>query len=204
MSHINAIESLCNNKDDDPLGLSRMIKIHHDFPRSNVCYYDISPIFLDPYTIDNIMNYWDAQLGTYNMSLSNISRSKQGRHPIVVVGLEARGFVIGGCLASKFSLPFVPLRKGEKLPGECSSIFYDKEYGTDMWEIQKDAIPTNESVILCDDLLATGGSAEAAVKLVKSVGGNVSFLLCIIEIKKFEARNILESMGIKCISAIRL
>lgn len=190
---------------NDPLGLSSKIKRYNDFPHPTLCYYDISPVFIDSSAIDSIMKYWNTQLENQNVILSSISsNTKQSKHPVIVVGLEARGFVLGGYFASKFSLPFVPLRKGGRLPGECLSIFYDKEYGTDMWEIQKDAMPPNQIVILCDDLLATGGSAEAAVKLVRSVGGNASCLLCVIELERLNARAMLEEMGIKCISAIRL
>jgi len=90
----------------------------------------------------------------------------------VVVGLDARGFLIGPIIALRLGAAFVPIRKKGKLPGETLTAIYEKEYGTDSFDIQSGAIKEGDNVIIIDDLIATGGSAKAAGELVKASGGN--------------------------------
>jgi len=90
-----------------------------------------------------------------------------------VVGLDARGFLLGPIIALRLGASFVPVRKKGKLPGECTSADYEKEYGKDSFEMQCGAIPSGGSVVVIDDLIATGGSAKAAGELVRKQGGNV-------------------------------
>ncbi|KAJ3047999.1 adenine phosphoribosyltransferase [Rhizophlyctis rosea] len=89
----------------------------------------------------------------------------------VVVGLDARGFLLGPWIANRLGAAFVPVRKAGKLPGETTRVAYEKEYGTDYFEMQKDAIKPGQNAIVLDDLIATGGSAKAAGELIKSHGG---------------------------------
>ncbi|UYV78722.1 hypothetical protein LAZ67_16002545 [Cordylochernes scorpioides] len=111
----------------------------------------------------------------------------------VIVGLEARGFLIGPILALRKSIAFVPLRKKGKLPGECISQKYGLEYGSDSIEIQKGSIKQNHNVVIVDDLLATGGTMEAAIKLVQALGGNVTRCLVVIELEDLRGREKLNS-----------
>jgi adenine phosphoribosyltransferase len=92
----------------------------------------------------------------------------------LVVGIEARGFIFAPALAYRLNAGFVPVRKPKKLPGKTASITYDLEYGTDQLDIHADAIKPGQSVLVCDDLLATGGTAAAAVKLIRQLGGEVA------------------------------
>jgi len=92
----------------------------------------------------------------------------------LVVGIEARGFIFAPALAYRLNAGFVPVRKPKKLPGKTSSVTYSLEYGTDQLEIHADAIKPGQSVLICDDLLATGGTAAAAVKLIEQLGGKVA------------------------------
>ncbi|RUS70596.1 hypothetical protein EGW08_021642 [Elysia chlorotica] len=100
-----------------------------------------------------------------------------------VVGLEARGFLFGTILAQKLQVPFVPIRKKGKLPGEIVSQTYELEYGTDCFEIQKGSIAKGQKVLIIDDLLATGGTMKAACQLVTKVEADVVLCLCIIELQ---------------------
>ena len=100
----------------------------------------------------------------------------------VFVGIESRGFIIATALALHYKKPFIMIRKAGKLPGPTLKISYDIEYGSDTMEIEKDAIMQDQRVIICDDLLATGGTAAAAASLVKQSGGKVAALAFVIEI----------------------
>lgn len=107
----------------------------------------------------------------------------------VVVGLDARGFLFCFLIASELSIGCVPVRKRGKLPGECTQVEYILEYGTDVFEMQKDAIKEGQKVLIIDDLLATGGSLKAACDLVKKFGGIVEACIVIIELTPLNGRS---------------
>jgi len=112
----------------------------------------------------------------------------------VIVGLDARGFLLGPILALRLGAAFVPVRKQGKLPGEClSSASYEKEYGTDSFEMQADAIQPGQNVVIVDDLIATGGSAKAAGELVAKQGGKTLEYLFVIEIAFLKAASKLDA-----------
>lgn len=111
----------------------------------------------------------------------------------VVVGLEARGFLFGFQIAADLGLPFVPIRKKGKLPGELYSQEYALEYGTDQFEIQKNAIKPGQKVLIVDDLLATGGTMEAACLLIAKCGAEVSDCLAVIELVQLNGRDKLKA-----------
>lgn len=117
-----------------------------------------------------------------------------------VAGIEARGFILGGAIAHQLGLGFVPVRKKGKLPGETIDQEYALEYGTDKVEIHVDAIKEGDRVLLVDDLIATGGTAEAAIKLFARAGGNVTAASFVIELPELGGRQILEAYDIEVLS----
>ncbi len=112
-----------------------------------------------------------------------------------MVGLEARGFILGGAIAHQLSVGFVPVRKKGKLPGAVISEEYTLEYGEAVVEVHDDAIQPGEKVLLVDDLLATGGTAEAGLKLIERLGGEVIGCAFIIDLPDLGGRKKLEAMG---------
>lgn len=112
-----------------------------------------------------------------------------------VVGLEARGFIIGGALAHQLSIGFVPIRKKGKLPGATISEEYTLEYGAATMEIHDDAIKPGEKVLVVDDLLATGGTAEAGIKLLERLGADIVGISVIVDLPELGGRRKLEDLG---------
>ena len=109
----------------------------------------------------------------------------------MIVGIEARGFIVGSALATKQGIGFVPIRKKGKLPGETNQMSYELEYGTDSLEIQKDSLTKDSRVLIVDDLLATGGTSKAACELVDMSGGLVVGLLFVVELLSLNGRKML-------------
>ena len=118
----------------------------------------------------------------------------------VVAGIEARGFILGGAVAHQLSVGFVPVRKKGKLPHETFSQEYQLEYGTDEVEMHQDAVRRGEPVLLVDDLIATGGTAEAAVKLIRQAGGEVAGCSFIIDLPDIGGRKKVEALGVKVLA----
>jgi adenine phosphoribosyltransferase len=114
----------------------------------------------------------------------------------VVVGIESRGFIFGAPIADVLNCSFVPVRKSGKLPWKTKSVSYELEYGTDTLEIHEDAITVGQNVLIVDDLLATGGTAEATCKLVKETGGKIIGLTVLIELKFLKAREKLNQYNV--------
>ena len=113
-----------------------------------------------------------------------------------VAGIEARGFILGGAIAHQLSVGFVAIRKKGKLPWKTISIEYDLEYGTDEVEMHRDSIGSSDSVLLVDDLIATGGTACAAIELIRETGASIVGATFVIDLEDLEGRNKLEGMGI--------
>ena len=113
-----------------------------------------------------------------------------------VAGIEARGFILGGAVAHQLSSGFVPIRKKGKLPHKAVSIAYSLEYGLDEMEMHEDAVKPGERVILIDDLIATGGTAEAAVKLLKSIGAEVVAACFVIDLPDLGGRKRIEALNV--------
>ncbi len=114
-----------------------------------------------------------------------------------IVGIEARGFIVGAALAYKLGVGFIPLRKAGKLPSDTIGHDYILEYGTDRVEIHADAIVKNESILLVDDLIATGGTAEAAATLIKKLEGNVLECAFVIDLSDLGGMKRLQQLGLK-------
>lgn len=108
--------------------------------------------------------------------------------PDVIVGLDARGFLFGFTLAAELGLPFVPIRKKGKLPGKCQSYEYTLEYGSDVLEIQENSIAAGQNVMIVDDLLATGGTLNAACELIRKMRANVLEIVVLMELKPLNGR----------------
>ncbi|GBD86375.1 adenine phosphoribosyltransferase [bacterium BMS3Abin03] len=148
--------------------LKKYIRSIKDFPIKGIMFRDITTLLKEPAaigkTLDELLSFCDG-----------IKIDK-------VVGIESRGFIFGGMLAQKLKVGFIPARKPGKLPAETASQIYQLEYGEDKIEIHKDAISKGDKVLLHDDLLATGGTAEAAAKLIEKLGGEVVLISFIIEL----------------------
>ncbi|KAH7368539.1 adenine phosphoribosyltransferase [Plectosphaerella cucumerina] len=149
-----------------------------DFPQKGIDFVDIMPLFLDPTVHETLLGALDLQIREGFADLS----------PDIIVGLDARGFLFGPGLALRRNLGFAPVRKKGKLPGPCVTASYEKEYGTDFFQMQEDAIKPGQKVLIVDDIIATGGSAKAAADLVKQLGGDIIGYLFILEIPGLNGR----------------
>ena len=145
-----------------------------DFPKKGIQFLDITTGIKDAETLQQMVDF-----------LYDIYKDKKIDY---VAGIESRGFIFGMPLAYKLNAGFVPIRKPNKLPAETLSQEYSLEYGTDKIEIHTDAIKEGDNVLIVDDLLATGGTAEAACKLIKKTGGNLVGIAFLIELKDLNGR----------------
>ena len=114
-----------------------------------------------------------------------------------VAGIEARGFIVGGAVAHQLSVGFVPVRKQGKLPWETIGFDYDLEYGSDRVEVHTDAVAAGDAILLVDDLIATGGTAEAAIKLILEAGATVVGSAFVVELSDLGGRGRIEALGIE-------
>ena len=159
----------------DPIAdLKKMIREIPDFPKPGILFYDITTLLKEPVGLRSVID-----LLTDTLSGQKIDK---------VVGIEARGFIFAPALAYKINAGFVPVRKPKKLPSQVESYSYDLEYGQDTVEIHRDSISPGERVVIADDLLATGGTAEAVVRLVEKLGGVVAALAFVVELEFLKGR----------------
>ncbi|GAB3450382.1 adenine phosphoribosyltransferase [Insolitispirillum peregrinum] len=149
-----------------------------DFPKPGINFYDISTLLRHP-------DAWQVTMGRMAKAISVWQ-------PDVLAGIESRGFLTAAPLALKLGCGFVMVRKRGKLPGETISYSYDLEYGSDTIEIQADAVKPGQRVVIMDDLLATGGTAQAAVELFRKVGAEVVGVSAIIELTFLNGRSRLD------------
>ncbi len=159
------------------IDLESLIRTVPDFPKPGIQFKDITPILADPKAYSQLIDQMSAQV---KLSGAN-----------VVVGLESRGFVFGVSIAERLALPFVPARKAGKLPGDTVKADYSLEYGKQSLELQLGSIKPNDKVAIVDDLLATGGTAQAAEKLISILGGNVAGYFFAIELLDLNGRQVL-------------
>lgn len=150
------------------MDLSKYIRDIPDFPKPGIIFKDITPILKAPEALSYVV---DA-----------LAESLKQKEVAAIAAIEARGFIFGAPLALRLKLPFVPIRKSGKLPAESISVDYSLEYGSNKIEIHKDALSAAQAVVVIDDLLATGGTALAASKLVEELGAEVVKLLFVIEL----------------------
>lgn len=157
------------------MDLKDHIRAIPDFPKEGILFYDISTLLADA-------DAWQVALGR----LAKIVGQYQ---PEMLAGIESRGFLVAAPLASRLGLGFTMIRKKGKLPGDTIGHEYDLEYGTDTVEIQADAIKKGQRVVILDDLLATGGTMAASIKLLGQVGADVVGSACIIELTFLNGRS---------------
>jgi adenine phosphoribosyltransferase len=148
--------------------LKALIREVPDFPKKGILFYDITTLLKDKLGLATLID-----------ALAEYYLAKQVD---LVLGMEARGFIFGPALAYRLNAGFVPVRKPGKLPAETSKVSYDLEYGSNTLEIHKDAIEKGQRVIIVDDLLATGGTAEATAKLAKSLGAEIAGMAFVVEL----------------------
>jgi|TARA_B100001750_G_scaffold66890_1_gene53120 adenine phosphoribosyltransferase len=153
-----------------------------DFPKKGILFKDITPVLSD--------------IDTLRASVKEMAAPFVDLRIDVVVGIESRGFIFGAPIADVLNCSFVPVRKPGKLPWKTESVSYELEYGTDALEIHKDAIAEGQSVLIVDDLLATGGTAEATCKLVSKLGGNIKGLSVLIELEDLNGRKRLNQYNV--------
>ena len=163
--------------------LKNYIRSIQDFPVKGIMFRDITTLLKDPDAI--------------NLTLKELLAFTYGIKIDKVVGIESRGFIFGSMLSQKLGVGFIPARKPGKLPAETESQTYQLEYGEDKIEIHKDAINKGDKVLLHDDLLATGGTAEAAVKLIEKLGGEVVLVSFIVELTFLKGKDKLEGYHVK-------
>ena len=157
--------------------MSDFIKFIRDipnFPEPGVSFKDITPLLGNGLAFNAAI---DIFVNRFKSELID-----------VIVGIDARGFILGAALAHRLGIGFVPIRKSGKLPFDCYEVTYDLEYGVDTLAIRQDAFPRGSRVLICDDVLATGGTLAASIELVKKLSGNIVGIALLLELTKFEGR----------------
>jgi len=160
---------------------------HPDFPKKGIVFLDIFPILRNPLVFATLITHLVHHITSHTLPNSPTKKID------VIVGLDARGFLFGPIIALRLGAAFVPVRKAGKLPGQTISASYEKEYGVDSFEMQADAIKPGQTVIVIDDLIATGGSAKAAGELVIKQGGKTLEYLFVIELLFLQAASKLDA-----------
>jgi adenine phosphoribosyltransferase len=155
--------------------LKKLIREIPDYPKPGILFYDLTTLLSDKTGFHNMV---DQLCSHYN------GKQKVDK----VCGIEARGFIFAPALAYRLDAGFIPVRKPKKLPWKTASMTYQLEYGTDSLEIHEDAIKPGERVLICDDLLATGGTAAAAAALIRKLGGEVAGAAFAVELTFLKGR----------------
>ncbi|MEA3212826.1 MAG: adenine phosphoribosyltransferase [Chthoniobacter sp.] len=159
--------------------LQRAIRDVPDFPKPGILFKDITPVLADG--------------ALFRLAVAWFVEAARAVRPDKIAGIDARGFIFGGAVAHELGLGFVPVRKKGKLPWQCQSATYSLEYGEAAVEVHIDAVNPGERVVIVDDLLATGGTASAAIQLVRLLGGEVVQALFMVELGFLSGRLKLDS-----------
>ncbi len=159
------------------------IRSIHDFPHEGIIFRDVTTLFADA--------------RGFRMAVDQLLHAYAGQRIDKVVGLEARGFILGGAVAHQLSTGFVPIRKKGKLPGPVISEAYQLEYGDAVMEVHDDALSPGEKVLIVDDLLATGGTAQAAIRLCHRLGARIVGCAFVIDLPELGGRKLLEDQGVR-------
>ena len=162
--------------------LKKLIRAVPDYPKPGILFYDLTTLFQDRTGFRNLMKRMVDHYRSLRVD--------------VIAGIEARGFVIAPVLAFELEAGFVPVRKPGKLPWKTTQIRYQLEYGSDGLEIHEDAIRRGQRVLICDDLLATGGTAQATVHLIRQLGGEVVGACFAVELTFLNGRTKLEDVDV--------
>lgn len=164
------------------MDIKSIIRTIPNYPKEGVMFRDITTLWQDAAGLRTVI---DQLVWPY----AGVRIDK-------VAGIEARGFVLGGAIAHQLSVGFVPIRKQGKLPFDTIGEEYELEYGTDVVEIHKDAIKEGENILIVDDLIATGGTAEAAIKLIRAAKGTIVGAAFVIDLPDIGGRKRIEAMGV--------
>ncbi|MGK5090514.1 adenine phosphoribosyltransferase [Deltaproteobacteria bacterium TL4] len=159
--------------------LKQLIRTIPDFPKPGIQFRDITTLLSDG--------------PGFHDTIEILVKRYEGQNIDKIVGIEARGFIVGAPLAIKLGIGFVPVRKPGKLPGATVHVSYALEYGTDTLHVHKDAVSSGSRVLLIDDLLATGGTLAAACKLMEEIGAEVVECACIVELPALKGREKLKN-----------
>jgi adenine phosphoribosyltransferase len=162
--------------------LKKLIREVPDYPKPGILFYDLTTLLKDARGFHTLVDGLCAHYAERKVDL--------------VVGIEARGFIFGPALAYRLGAGFIPVRKPRKLPAPTESVCYDLEYGTDTLEIHKDAIRPGQHVLISDDLLATGGTSAATVKLIKQLGGTIEGAAFAVELTFLNGRTKLPGVDV--------
>jgi len=162
--------------------LKKLIREVPDWPKPGILFYDLTTLLKDK--------------RGFRMLIDRMCEHYANKKIDVVVGIEARGFIFAPALAYHLGAGFVPVRKPKKLPARTARVTYDLEYGTDSLEIHEDAAGAGQRVLVCDDLLATGGTAAAAVKLVRGLGAEVAGVGFAVELTFLNGRSKLPGLDV--------
>lgn len=164
------------------MDLKSKIRVIEDYPTEGISFKDITTLLKDRKAFKETLDELEKKLAGYDFDF--------------IAGIESRGLIFGAPLADRLSKGFIPIRKPGKLPGEIEKVSYELEYGSNELEMHKDAIANNERVVIIDDLIATGGSAKAAAKLVEAVGGEVVCFEFLIELTSLKGREFLKDYDV--------
>src|ERR1700736_1885202 len=162
--------------------LKKLIREVPDYPKPGILFYDLTTLFKD-------------KRGFHTL-IYRLCEHYNGHTIDIVAGIEARGFIFAPALAYRLGAGFVPVRKPKKLPARTVTVTYSLEYGTDSLEIHEDAVKPGDRVIVCDDLLATGGTAAATAKLIQQLGGKIEGLAFAVELTFLKGRSKLASFDV--------
>jgi adenine phosphoribosyltransferase len=166
--------------------MKNLIRSIPNHPKPGIIFRDITTLIKDPNGLNLIVKEFRDRYDETKIDK--------------VAGIEARGFIIGSALAYALGVGFIPIRKKGKLPAKTIGYDYELEYGTDRIEIHEDAVSIDENILLVDDLIATGGTAEAAITLIKKCGGNIVECSFVIELPELGGKKRLEAMGVSVFS----
>lgn len=167
--------------------IKRLIRTIPDFPRPGIMFRDVTTLFADP--------------DGWRLTLDAMTETARPLRIDAVAGLEARGFILGGAIADRLGAGFVTVRKAGKLPGATIAERYTLEYGEAELELHDDSIEAGARVLVVDDLLATGGTAAAAVRLIERLGGEVAACAFVVDLPDLGGRARLERMGL-CVQTL--
>jgi adenine phosphoribosyltransferase len=163
--------------------LKSIIREVPDFPKPGINFYDITTLLKDPEGFRQVIDGLASQFKDEKVD--------------TVIGIEARGFIFAPAMAYQLGAGFVPARKPGKLPSECATVSYDLEYGQDALQMHRDAVGAGHRVVIADDLLATGGTASAVVRLVEQLGGEVVGLAFVVELEFLPGREKLAGYDVR-------
>ncbi len=166
----------------DIADIANKIRNIPDFPKKGINFKDITPVLSD--------------IKIFKKAIKQMATPYMNSDIHIVVGIESRGFIFGAPIAEYLNCSFVPVRKPGKLPWNTEIVFYELEYGKDSLEIHKDAIEKGQNILIVDDLLATGGTAEATCKLVSKLKGNIVGFTVLIELEFLKGREKLKSYNV--------